>query len=291
MTEEKIRMAYLLILISVSANLAQGIFIKQYNSKHNKGGFTFNALISLAAMMFFLVTDKEGFYIPSGMLSYAVISGTIYCVASFLTYIALGCGSFALSNLILSYSLVFTIGYGILFLKEPVSVYTVIGMLILMLSLFLTRGEKKEEKQDMSAKWLICIILSFVGSGMFNVLSRMQQIRFDNSCTNEYMVLSMGFSAVVLLIAGILKEKKDLPYIMKYGSLYALGAGAMNGATSLLSLIVMMMIPISIFSPTTAGLKAVLSFGVSKWIYKEEFLRRQVIGVMLGVIALVFLNI
>ena len=61
MTEEKIRMAYLLILISVSANLAQGIFIKQYNSKHNKGGFTFNALISLAAMMFFLVTDKEGY--------------------------------------------------------------------------------------------------------------------------------------------------------------------------------------------------------------------------------------
>lgn len=284
-------MAYLLILISVSANLAQGIFIKQYNARHSKGGFTFNALISLAAMLFFLLTDKSGFYIPSAMPVYAILSGTLYCVSSFLTYIALGCGSFAISMLILSYSLVFTIGYGILVLKESVSVYTVIGLIVLMISLFLTRGERKEEKQEVSVKWLVCIGLSFVGSGLFGVLNRMQQIKFDNSCTNEYMVLAMGFSAVVLFLIGAFKEKKDLPYIMKYGSLYAFGAGALNGAGNLLSLIVMTMIPISISSPTTAGVKVVLSFFVSKLIFKEVFLRRQVIGVMLGAVALIFLNI
>jgi len=284
-------MAALLILLSNCANLAEGVFIKKYNSRHQKGGFLFTALISLFAMVFFLITDTGGLQFPPELFLYGIISGILYCSASFLTYVALGCGSFALSMLILSYSLVFSIGYGLIFLKETATVFTWLGLGIMLISLYLTRADKKEGSIRITPKWLICIGLSVIGSGMFAVVSRMQQIRFQDANTNEFMILSLGLSAAILLLLGILKDGKDLKYILKYGSGYAISAGLLNGACNLLGLIVNTMIPLSIAAPSKAGTKIILSFLMSRLIFKEKFLPRQVIGVMLGAAALVLLNL
>lgn len=284
-------MAMLLIIVSVCTSLAEGIFIKKYNSRHSKGGFLFTGLISLFSMMYFIVTNTDGFYCPAEVIPYAVIAGILYCSASFLTYVALSCGSFAMSMLILSYGIVFSIGYGIIFLKEPATLYTYIGLAIIMVSLYLVRGAKDASGKKFSVKWLVCILLSVFGSGMFGVIQRMQQIRFENSCTNEFMIIALGLSAAALLIVGFIKDGKDLKYIVKNGSLYAILAGFSNGATNGLSLIVNTMIAISIASPTRAGVKIILSFIMSKLIFKEDFLKRQIVGILLGAVGLVFLNI
>ena len=126
---------------------------------------------------------------------------------------------------------------------------------------------------------------------MFGVVQRMQQIRFDNSCTHEFMIISLGLSAVILLIIGLAKDGRELKYIVKNGILYASLAGLSNGAANLLALVVNTMIPLSIASPTSAGVKIILSFLLSKLIFKESFLKRQVAGIILGTLALVFLNI
>ena len=284
-------MAFLLILLGKSLNLAEGILIKKYNAHHTKGGFIFTALVSLFSMLFFVITDADGFHLPDGILPYAVISGILYCSASFLTYVALSCGSFAMSMLILSYSIVFSIGYGLIVLKEPASIFTYIGLGIMMLSLYLVRGDKESSDKKFSIKWLVCILLSVFGNGMFGVVQRMQQIRFDNSCTHEFMIISLGLSAVILLIIGLAKDGRELKYIVKNGILYASLAGLSNGAANLLALVVNTMIPLSIASPTSAGVKIILSFLLSKLIFKESFLKRQVAGIILGTLALVFLNI
>lgn len=284
-------MAILLIVFSTFIHQLESVFIKKYNSKHKQGGFIFTGLISLFAMVFFVITDKNGLSFPSEMLPYAIISGIFYCDASFLTYVALGCGSYVMTNLILSYSLIFPVTYGIVLLKEPASFWTYIGFAIMIISLYLVRGAKEESGNRFSPKWLISILLSAVGSGMFSVIMRVQQIRFDNSCTNEFMIATLGFSAVVLLLAGIIRDGKNPVYILKNGSLYAIGAGLSNGATNMLSLVVNMLIPISIASPVKTGIKIVLSFILSKLIFKEKFLKRQIVGVILGALALVFLNI
>lgn len=285
------QMAYLLILVSTFTSLLEGILIKKYNSRHSKGGFIFTALVSLFSMFFFLITDKGGFHCPAGMIWYALVAGVLYCSASFLTFVALGCGSFAMSMLILSYSIVFSIGYGLFFLKEAVSVYTYLGLAVIMVSLYLVREDKGQEKSSFSVKWLICILVSTFGSGMFSVVSRIQQIRYEDSCTNEFMVLSLGFSALILFVIGLGKDGKDLKYILKYGGLYAGGAGISNGTTNLISFVLYLLLPITIVSPLRAGAKIVLSFLVSRLIFKETFLKRQAIGVFLGAVALVLLNL
>lgn len=293
-------MGYLCIVLAVCSGLTEGLLIKKYNQKHTKGGFIFTAIVSLCSMLFFLlldiVTDDSGLYFPSQMLPYALLAGILYCMASVMTYFALNCGSFAITMLILSYALVFSTVYGLIFLKESASVFTYSGFVLIALSLFFVRGETEKQedgeyKKKFSAVWLVCIVLSVLGAGMFGVLQRMQQIRFNDAVTNEFMVVALACSAVILFVVGFMKDKKDCLYILKNGSPYAMGAGVANGATNMLNMLAYTMIPISIAAPTEAGVKIVISFLLSCFVFKEKFLKRQIVGVVLGAIAVVLLNI
>ncbi|MBE6590384.1 MAG: hypothetical protein E7643_09435 [Ruminococcaceae bacterium] len=290
-------MAAFLILLSGMTGLVEGILIKKYNAKHTKGGFLFTGIVSLFSMLFFVgkvLASGNGFCFPNGIFTYALISGILFCTASFLTYVALGCGPFAISMLILSYSGVFSIAYGLVFLGEweTASPLTYAGLFGVMLSLFLTRGAPDGKGgKNASFKWLICIGLSLVGSGMFGVLNRMQQIEFADRCSDEYMVITLGISAAVLLTVGIVRDGKDMLYILRHGGLYAAASGLSNGATNMMGLMINTMMPLSLSSPIRAGVKVIFSFILSKVIFRETFLVRQIIGVGVGALALVLLNL
>ena len=282
-------MGYLLLVINTFAGLAEGIFIKKYNSKHPHGGFVFTAIISLFAAVFSLVTDKGGFQMPSELLPYAVISGILYCTASILTYYALAIGSFAMTMLVLSYTIVFSIGYGVIFLHEKITVYSVIGFVLLCVSLFLTR--RVSTGGSFSVKWLVYLIVSVVSSGMFSVVTRMQQIRFDSAYNNECITIALGISAVILFVAGAFTDAKHMKEIVKYGVPYAMGAGVVNGFRNILALVICTFLPISVSSAMGSGVKIVISFIVSYVLFKESFLKRQIVGVGIGATALVLLNL
>ena len=290
-------MHYLLILLASCTSLAEGVIIKKYNGKYTSGSFVFTAMISFFSMAFFLlsdlITDPSGLSFPAELLPYALFAGVWYCAATILTYIALQIGSFVISLLVISYSIVFSTAYGILFLHEPTTLFTWIGFALIAVSLFLLRkkSDGDGEKKKFSFLWLICIGISTVGNGAFSILSRMQQIRFDNAVTNEFMVIALALSALVLGIFAVIREKKQALTSFALCLPYAIGAGVSNGMTNMMAMFVNTLIPISIAAPMRSAVKNVLSMGVSVGVFKEKFLPRQVIGVALGAIAVVLLNL
>ncbi len=296
-------LGYLFIGISAATHLIESTLIKIYNRKHDKGGFIFTAIVSLFSMIFFLgkdlITDPSGLNFSLEIIPLAIIGGILYCVASLLTYMALQIGPFVISMLLISYSLVFTTVYGIVFLNEEATVFTYIGFAIIALSLFLVRGDSKNEDKKFSVKWLVYIIISVAGAGMLGVIQRIQQlisaekygVEKMNMFDNEFMIICLAISALTLFVVGFIKDGKDCVYILKNGTPYALCAGLSNGATNMLTLLTNSFIDISIAGPTRAGVKTVFSFLVSRFIFKENFLPRQIVGVVLGGIAVIFLNI
>ena len=273
--------------------LVESVFLKQYNKKHDKGSFIFMGFISLFSMLVFFFTDKGGFNMPPELWIYGLIAGALYCSASFLTFLAFGCGSFAMSSLILSYGMVFSIGYGLFFLSEPATVLTYAGLGLIMISLYLTRQKKEEdaEKKRVSLKWLIYIGLSVIGSGMYGVMVRMQQVVFNHECDNEFMVITLGFSALCLFTIGLIREGRDLGYVMRHGALWGILAGCANGVNNLLGLLLNLVMAISISAPVGAAARIIASFAISMLIFKERFEKRQLVGVILGGIAIVLLNL
>jgi drug/metabolite transporter (DMT)-like permease len=282
--------------LSSGIHQVEAIAIKKYNNKHSDGGFIFTALVSLFAMVFFFIIDRDGLCFPPLLIFYGVIAGVFYCSASYLTFVAFGCGSYMLSNLFLSYTLVFSIAYGLFFLKEEITVFTYVGIALMFVSIFLSKSGKKSpdtdaSKPNVSVKWIICITLSVIGAGMFGIMKKLQQVEFNNAYDNEFMIVTYVFTFVTLMIIGIIKDRNKLFYILRHALPYTAAAGVSNGVVNLLGLIILNLIPISVSAPMGSGIKIVITFLISLIIFKEKLTAKQLIGVILGTTSLILFNI
>lgn len=282
--------------LSSSINQVEAVMIKKYNAKYSQGGFVFTALISLFAMVFFFIIDKDGLCFPPRLILYGIISGFFYCFASYLTFVALGCGSYMLSNLFLSYTLIFSIIYGLVFLKEESTLCTYFGIVLMLVSIFLAKNDKIEtnggrQSVKISVKWVVCIILSVICAGMFEVMKKLQQVEFNKAYDNEFMIVTYIFTFAALIITGIIKDKKQIIHIFRHAGPYAATAGASNGMVNLLGLEITKLIPISVGAPMMSGIKIIVTFLISFIVFKETMTVKQTIGIVLGTVSLILFNI
>ncbi|MBR2460496.1 MAG: DMT family transporter [Clostridia bacterium] len=286
---------YLLVLLFVALNMGESIIVKEYSKRHSSGGFVMNAIIALFACVFFAVTDKGGFCCPLEMIPYALVNAVFYSCGFYFTFVAFKDGPFGLSRLISNFSLIFPIFYGIFFLKEPAGVFTYGGIVMIGAAMFMMNYRKKgsgsaEQKGDVTLKWFVFIMISTVANGLISVVTRMQQLRFNDACSNEFQMLSVGGSFIFLATVGLMHDCKNLGYILKNGTLYGTVAGLLNGAKNLAILFIYQHLPISTVSPLKAGLGIIASFLLSVIAYKEKYSLLQKIGVTVGAVAVVLLT-
>ena len=183
-------MAILLMLLNIIVQQCEGIFIKKYNSAHKKGGFVFTAIVSIFSMFFFVLTDKDGLAFDKNVVLYGIVAGIFFCLASFTTYVALGCGSYVMTRLIMSYGILITIAQGF-FLGEAVTFMKCLGIAIILISLYFVKSDDPKSGVKITKKWLINIgSMSIVGvkkvkmekSGCF----RQPLFQWQNVCGERY---------------------------------------------------------------------------------------------------------
>ena len=141
-----------------------------------------------------------------------------------------------------------------------------------------------------SLKWLISVIIVWAGNGMISVLRIMQQKQFNDKYNNDFMVVVLIVAAVLMFGIGIIKERKNIKQVFRCGVLWGAAAGILNGCHNAISMIIITLMPVSISSPLTAGIKIVTTFVFSYIVYKESYDRRQLAGVILGIISVVLLK-
>lgn len=285
-------MAELLIIGGIFAGIIESAIVKRYKEKYEKGGFLFTAFLTLFAMIFFVVTDKNGFGVPSLIWKYAIPSGICYAVAYFCTFIAFGCGPFALSCLIISYSLVATIVYGIVVRGEEASMLTYIGIILILASLyFVNSGKKSENEKAVSLKWAVNIFIVLAGNVIFAIIRLVQLDKYNSAYNNDFMIASLFVAVILLVVAGLIKEHKDLGYILRYGAPFGALAGILNGTHNAFSMIVVSLMNISVSGPLSSGLKTVITFLFAMLVYKEKYTKKQLIGVLMGLVAIILLKL
>ena len=208
-------MGYVLCIGFVLANLLEGIVVKNHSKKYGNGGTVVNALTCLFSMVFFIVTElfeSDPFYFPWQIWIYGGISIIMFISGFYFTYVAYKIGPFGLTRMISTFSLIFPIVYGFAFLKEDTGAFKFIGIALMTVAAVLInlKSDKSKEKQKITLKWVIYITISTVSNGMIAVLSKMQQIRFENKTSNEFMMISLFGAFLGLSVWGILTEKKAI---------------------------------------------------------------------------------
>ncbi len=283
------------MILSIVIHKFEGVFTKKYSAKNTKGGFIFTAIVSFFSMLFFLlmdfISDENGLHFGLPVLLWGFFSGVCFAAASMTMYWALEHGPYGLTTFISSLGILITIGYGIV-IGEKVSLLSWIGIVLIGLSLYLIKARGgRRDKTKMTAKWMAVLVFSVLCSSAFSVLQRQQQRMFVNAYDNEFMIVTLSVSAVILFVAGMMKDGKFLKDIFRHGFLYAAGGGVSNGLTNLLTLLVYTMVPISFVAPMKTGMNIVIAFLIARLIFKEKYTVRQYVGVSLGCVALVLFNI
>ncbi len=277
------------IILGVSG---QNISKKPFTQKaKGKGVFFFGALVSLTAMLFFVLTAKNLDFQLS-YLPYSIGFAAAYATSTLCIVLAIRHGSLSLTSLFVSYSLMLPTFYGLIFLSDPIGIGLFPGIFLLALSLILIR-EKKEEKEErkINPKWLLFVCLAFIGNGMCSVVQKMQQMASGGKGKSEFMIIALGIDAVILLLFSLLKERKDFSAFIKAAPLPALIGGALNGMVNLFVMILSARMPVSVMFPLISAGGILVTFLVALIYYREKFTKTQLLGYLCGVISVVFLNI
>ncbi|MFA7637221.1 MAG: DMT family transporter [Monoglobales bacterium] len=283
-------MGLFLILIFNLLALGESLLTRAYAKKHGDGGFIFNAILCLFALLFYIITAKDGLNFPPELWIYGLLSGLMFVGGYYSYFVAVKKGSYTLTGIISSFKLIFTFCFGIFYLNEPSTPLSYLGLLFVFLSIFLM-NYNRSEKKTFSVIWLVCSIASAVCNGVIGILARLQQVVFNNETTTEFLIISLSVSFLFMLIAGLISDRGKILLTVKRSFFYCAGSGVANGLKNVLGIFIYLFIPISVATPLTTGVGMVLTFTVSLLFLKERFNKVQLCGVALGAASVVLLSI
>lgn len=276
----------IIIILGISS---QNILQKEFNKKtFGKGVYLFTLLSSLSAMLFFSLTSGKLDF-NAAIIPYSLLFAVSYAFCIIFNFLAVANGSLSLSALLISYSLIIPTSYGLIFLDEPIGKGLIPGLLFLAVSLFLIN--KRNESVEITFKWLLYVFLAFMGNGMCTVIQKIQVLKFDGEYKNEFMIVALLVVGIMIGITMLITERKDVCTYIKKGWYLGILCGVANGIANLFVLILTGRMSVSVMFPLMSAGGLIVTFFVSKFLYKEKFSKKQIAGFVLGVLSVVFLNL
>ena len=278
---------YLTVIILGCAG--QNIFKKPFADRFGgKGVYFFNALTGFAALLFFVCTARQPKW-DMAVIPYAIGFAAAYSLSAIFSIRAVACGPLTISSLVISYSLLVPTLYGIIFLRDPIKISLFPGSALLMASLFLVNMPEKNAK--ISWKWILYMLLAFIGNGMCSVIQNMEQVAFDGAYKNEFMILALTMMTGVMVILTLTTEYRQLKPCIRSGWYQPLICGVLNGLVNLLVMVLSARMPVSIMFPSISAGGQVATYLASRFFYREKLTKLQFIGFVLGVLSVIILNI
>ena len=281
-------MAYLFLIAAVICSALLSITAASFN-RHNKKGLSglYNLILCVSSFTVWLVAFLLNPEISTGVLLYSVVFGLFYVVAFVGVFNAMANGSPSLTAFMKPLSLIAVSLWGVAFWNNPVSQTLVLGLVLVLVSLWLCFNPRNTSKP--SLKWYFFALLIIVGNAGCSLVQKYQQIRFNGEFGTLLMLGATGSSVIFCLIIYLKGERKKA---LKSTLTLPVIAGISSAFLNVFVLqLILSPIPESVFFPIigVGGVLLAVLFSVVK--YKEKLTPLQWGGLAIGVIAIIFLNI
>lgn len=272
------------VVLSISSMVVQNCFFNSVCKRELRTSdhvYRFNIILYAVNILLFGLG-----LIGGGISLFTVLLGLVFGVATALSNFykmrSLSEGPMHITLLITTASMIIPTMSGVFF-GESFSILKLIFVVILIGFLYLsfdTSGGGKINK-----KWIIFVILAFLMQGAIGVLQKVHQ-------TSEYKSELSGFLFVAftcsLLYSRIMAKRsfKELDFGKKH-VIFAVVCGICTYLMNYLNLKLSGLLPTQLFFPLVNGSAIVLSSLSSVLIFKEKISRRQLVGLVGGIFALV----
>ena len=282
------------IVITAGVRCFSNIYSKKFtNNTADTAFFTLcSAVISLCVVLLFVLLD--GF---QGVSLYTFLLAILFAACSFVnTYSAtraLVLGPLAYTCVIASASSIIPILYGCIFMGEKITVFQIIGIVLIMISVFLSVETKGEQKKA-SLRWLCYALVNFVLNGTLGILQKIHRASAHANESNEYLLIMFFFMALFtvgyLLILRNKGTVRTVKPLKNHKALFTLlGAGACAGLINIFNLYLAGALDAAFLFPVLNGGATLAALLLAFVVFKEKFTLRRSIGLAIGVLALMFL--
>lgn len=289
-------MDYILLIGAVFLIASISVLAGFYNRKteEKKDASALYSLVFIIGVLFFwfFMLLSDGFEADVKVIPYSVLfsAGYTTCIVS-LVY-ALRCGPVGLTSLFLQLSIVSATVWGFFFWDTELTYLVIIGLLMVVVSIWLCLYEGKKEEKKINLKWILFVSLAFTGNAVGTITQKTQQLKFDGKYGSFFMFTAMIFALCYCVFAYLRSDRRDTVKILKYASPFPIVAGIFNGLSNLF-IIILATSPLSpslVYSVIgVGGLMVTTVF--STLVFKEKMNLQKWLGLIIGTVAIGILSI
>lgn len=279
---------FVLCLLATSKVTLQGLFSKK-NVQSIADGLFFNGLIFLFSAIVFI---RNAFSFSSGVVLYGMIFGSLTVLFQLCYVKAMSCGNVSLTVLIVNLSMIIPIAFSIIVYKEQLSPLRFSGILLAFISLALNLT--KTEEASTSKNWLWISLLASTANGSLAVCQQIFGKTQWGSLTKEFVAWSYITAAVVSLVLFFILKSKGFSISFKLKPIVFIIGSAVGIILSVFQVVntrAISTIDSTLLFPAYNGGTLILSSITGVLFLKDKLKRNQAISIVIGIIAIVIMNI
>ncbi len=279
-------MDYLLVIMSAAAVSLDFVFTQKYQKQEGadiRASFLFNALNGLfAGVIFFAIS---GWKLPFAPVSAIYALGISLCAMAYMTigFRILKFGNVAVYSLFLmSGSMLLPYLFGVIFLEERLSVFRVLGALLILAGVVLMNRSDR----PISAKQILLCTAVFLINGVVSILSKCHQITTAYETVNpSVFVIYTGLGKGILscAILPFLKPQagKKAVFSRKISLLLVACSALAGGGSYMLQLTGAKNLPATVLYPMITGGSIIFSALAGRMAFGEKLSRWQIASIAL----------
>lgn len=293
---------YLILALSTLLATGKSLFCKALGtgeySKKETAVLNFKALfVAFACSLIFVAGEfNKLFKISTFSIVLSIFFGISVAITQIMQSMAMGKGPASLVSLVYSCGFLVPIFYGLIFWNEGVSIYQWGGIALLVISLCLIVF--KREKGGRLFAWLPFAILAMLGSGANAIFQKTHQYSEFANELKLFLVYALFFSSLFTGIVSLLirKNREEEHQLSKKQRvikklIVPLCLGICVGLLNFLNLSLSGKLPSIILFPVYNIGSMLLSSFISALIYKDKITKKQCIGFVIGIVAILIVGI
>ena len=288
-------MGYLYLVLAViglASSSISGSFFNRKNENRNGATPLYSLISGISVFVLWGVLFLFDGTVETGVILYSLLFACGFACSMISLVYALKTGPIVLTSLIMQLSLIITTVWGFFFWGTQFTWLILVGLILIVISLWLCLYTKKKEENKINLRWIIWTLLAFIGNATCTIVQRTQQMNFDGKYGNFMMMVATFISMLFCLVMYLLSDKSHSKIIIKTSWYYPVATGTLN---VLLNFCMIMLattsLSPSLIYPVIAIASLALTTVFSAFVFKEKMRPWQWVGVFIGAIAVAILSI
>lgn len=289
-------MEYFYLLLAMTFSALITVCGRLYNNKNRELEHVtrlYSLLASISAAIGWLILWLTDFSFDARVLPYSAVYGVLYTCFTVGMLGAIKVGSTSLTGLVKQVALVGVSFWGYFFWDTQFTTISAIGIVVLLISLALCLLVKEKKTEDHHlGKWLFYALLITMGNAGCGILQRYQQMHFAYQHKNMLMFFSYVFAICFCFVFSLGETKENWKRAVKQSWVFPALSGISSAGSNLFILLLVkcQMSPVILYPGIAVG-GLIITTLIAFFGFRERLRPQQWVGLAVGAVALVLLNL